>query len=89
MSKPKIVSISGSSAVFVRRIFASRMDLSTFEFVVVPEGASEDEVCQAVAGATVILSGPKGTYISRRVIEAAHGVRLIQFGSVGYDGVLT
>ena len=87
MSKPKIVSLLRYSADNIKYMLASRIDPSMVEVVVVPQRATEDEMCQVVAGATVILSGPVGIHITRRVIEVAKGVRLIQFGSVGYEGV--
>jgi len=83
MDKPKIVSLMGYTVDTLKSMFAPQIDLPTVEVVEVPPGATEDEMCRAVSGATVILNAPY-TYITRRVIEAAQGVQLIQFGSVGY-----
>jgi len=44
-------------------------------------------VCEAIAGATAILIAPVGPYLSRRTLEAARGVKLVQFLSVGYEKI--
>ena len=42
---------------------------------------------EAIAGATAILIAPVGPYLSRRTLEAAQGVMLVQFLSVGYEKI--
>jgi phosphoglycerate dehydrogenase-like enzyme len=46
---------------------------------------SEDEACEAVKDATIIVAFPGSPYITRRVLEAAKKVKLVQASSVGYD----
>lgn len=65
-------------------VFSNRIDPSDVDIVQVPTKASEDEVCQTVTGATVILLPPI-RHINRKMLEAARGVKLIQIISVGYD----
>ena len=88
MSKSKIVSLwwrvprEMQSARFCRHL-----DPSAYEYVVVPEGASEDEICGAIADADVIINAPIGPYLGRVILKAAKKVRLVQFGSVGYEKI--
>ncbi len=83
MSIFKIVSFIGFSADQHISMFSRKIDPSRFE-VVTASGASEDEACQVVKDATVILKGPGEPYISRKILESAQGLKLVQFGSVGY-----
>lgn len=85
MDKPKIVSLMGFPVDRTISMFANQVELSAVELVV-PTGKTEDDVCKAVAGATVILASPY-LHITRRMIEAAQGVKLILFGSVGYEAI--
>jgi len=86
LSKPKIVSLIGYPVDRTVSMFADQLDLSEVDMVVVPREATEDEICTAVVGASVILAAPF-IHITRRMIEAAKGVKLIQFGSVGYEAI--
>jgi phosphoglycerate dehydrogenase-like enzyme len=82
----KIVSFSSSSEETQKAWFSGRVDPSLIDIVVMPRWASEEEVSESVRGATVIMKGP-GTFLNRRILQAAEGIRLIQFGSVGYDSI--
>ena len=85
MDKPKVVTFLPPPLDFqITHIFSNRIDPSDVDIVHVPINASEDEACQAVANATVILSPPV-RHFNRRILEAAKGVKLIQTISVGYD----
>jgi len=68
---------------------STRLDLSKVEIKSLSSPkATEDEICATVAGATVIIADyTANNYITRKVLEAAGGVRHIQFGSVGFEGV--
>ena len=51
-----------------------------YEFIV-PTDFSEDEICKAAAGADVLL----GPYVTKRIVEAAGDLRLIQVPWTGMD----
>lgn len=90
MDKPKIVCLAPRPIeAFTLPSLATRVDLSTVEVTgISPWKATEDQICEAVAGATVIIGDYSAhNYISRRVMEAVPGLRHIQFGSIGFDGV--
>jgi phosphoglycerate dehydrogenase-like enzyme len=87
MSKYKIVSLLGFPEQVLRGWFSQRVDPSLFDVVVMPGGATEEEICDLVEGATVLLKGPGKPFVNRRILEAAEGVRLVQFGSVGYADI--
>jgi phosphoglycerate dehydrogenase-like enzyme len=83
MSKLIIVSFLGFSVDQIVSMFSRKIDQSRFE-VINASGASEDEASLVVRDATVILKGPGDPYISRKILEAAQDLKLVQFGSVGY-----
>lgn len=88
MVKSKIVSFTPQSAETIIANISHRIDPSTVDVVVVPRGLSEEEVCRAVEGATLIMALPgRPPYVNRRILEAARGVKLVHFGSVGYDNI--
>lgn len=87
MSKIKIVSFLPITAEVLSSRIAERIDPATVEIVAVPKKPTEEEACQAVEDATVILTWPRGPYFTRKILEAARGVKLIQFMSVGYDQI--
>ena len=87
MGKPKIVSFVRYPVDRFINTFSHRIDPSKVEFVVVPPALTEDEVCKVVEGATILLKGPGKPFLSRRMLEAARAVKLVQFGSVGYEAI--
>ncbi len=48
---------------------------------------TEEMACVAVKGSSVILAFPGSPDLTRKVLEAAEGVKLVQFWSVGYDNI--
>jgi phosphoglycerate dehydrogenase-like enzyme len=85
MSRDKLVSFLPPSIDYqIAHIFSNRIDPLQVEIVHVPINSSEDEACEAVANATVILCSVVNQ-INRRILEAARGVKLIQTITVGYD----
>lgn len=60
---------------------------SKVEFSVARRGLTEDEVCEEVSDATIIIATPGSPFLSRNVLESAKNVKLIQFVSVGYDRI--
>lgn len=90
MAKPKIVSLlppMGWTPLSERLAIA--VDMSSVELMELgKKAAAEEEICEACRGATLIIGDYSAeNYISRRVLEAAEGVRHVQFGSRGFDGV--
>ncbi len=65
------------------------MDMSSIEIVEIgKKAASEEEISRVCEGATIIIGDWSAeNYISRNVLEAAEGVRHVQFTSKGFDGV--
>ncbi len=85
MNRPKLVSFLPPPIDFqITHIFSNRIDPSQVEIVHVPRNASEEEICRAVAGTTVILATPVHR-LNRKILEAAKGVKHLQTISVGYD----
>lgn len=86
MSKSKIVSFM-MPVEEITSILTREFDLSTFEVESYRKRLTEEEACEAVKDATLILTWPNRPPITRKVLEAAQDVKLIQFGSVGYDSI--
>jgi len=85
MNKPKVVTFLPAPLDFqLSHIFSNRLDPSIVDLVQVTRDSSEDEACQTVVGASVILLPPI-RHINRKILKAAKGVKLIQVISVGYD----
>jgi phosphoglycerate dehydrogenase-like enzyme len=87
MGKFKLVSFLGYPLPVMRAWVSETLDPDRLDIVAIPEGASEDTICEMVEGATCILKGPSRPIINRRMLEAAQGVKLVQFGSVGYAAI--
>lgn len=89
MAKPKIVSLlppMGWTPLSERLAIA--VDMSSVELMELgKKAAAEEEICEACRGATLIIGDYSAENYSRRVLEAAEGVRHVQFGSRGFDGV--
>jgi len=85
--KFKIVSFNGPPKEYITSNLSSRIDPSTFEVKAIQKKPTEEEACVAVKGATLIIIVPGGLYMNRKTLEAARGVKLIQFFSVGYDNI--
>ena len=85
MNKPKVVTFLPAPLDFqLSHIFSNRLNPSIIDLVQVTRDSSEDEACQTVVGASVILLPPI-RHINRKILKAAKGVKLIQVISVGYD----
>ena len=84
----KIVCLTPLTNEFFKASFSKWIDFSKVELEIVPEDASEEIVCKAVADATIIVGdGRHRISITRRVMEAAPGLKLVQMFTVGYDEV--
>lgn len=88
IGKSKVVSLNPPTNVPMSKLLSVALDMSRFELVEVPPGASEEEICQACKDATVIIGDYSAqNFISRKVIESAEKVGHIQVVSTDYDGV--
>jgi phosphoglycerate dehydrogenase-like enzyme len=85
MNKSKVVTFLPPPLEYqLSHVFSNRLDLSKIDVVHVPIDASEEEAHQAVSNATILLSPPV-RHFSRKILEAANRVKLIQTISVGFD----
>jgi len=88
MNKLKIVSHYGFLPEEVQREkLCHKLEPGTFEFALVPQTESEEELHRAVSDANVILSVPMAPFMDRAFLEAAKGLKLVHFMSVGYDNI--
>jgi len=88
LTKEKVVCFTPLETEFFKSHLENWIDFSTFELEILPGDVTEEKVCKAVADATVIFGdGRHLTHITRRVIEAAPRLKLIQLLTVGYDEV--
>jgi len=67
--------------------FLKYVDSSDVEFTVARTDLSEEEMCEAVSDATIILATPGTPFLSLKILDSAKEVELIQFVSVGYDNI--
>ena len=87
MSKHKIVNFTPAPAEMIVSQLSRRTDMSNVEVVAFPQQPTEEEACQAVKDATIIMPYPLGLRITRKILESAKKVKLVQFPSVGYDHI--
>jgi lactate dehydrogenase-like 2-hydroxyacid dehydrogenase len=88
LRRDKIVCLTPLETGYVESMMGDWIDFSKFDLDILRGDVTEDDVCVAVADATIILGdGRHQTHISRRVIEAAPRLGLIQMFTVGYDEV--
>lgn len=83
MSKSKIILFNGPPREYIISNLSSQIDPSKFEV----KKPSEEEACEAVKDATLIIAFPGKIYLDKRILDAAPNVKLIQFFSVGYDNI--
>jgi phosphoglycerate dehydrogenase-like enzyme len=71
----------------VEALLSRELDSSLFEVVGRPRGRklSEEETCELVKDASILLVDPSGPQLTRKVLQAAENLEFIQFASVGYD----
>jgi lactate dehydrogenase-like 2-hydroxyacid dehydrogenase len=88
MIKLKILSLYGHNPEDVQREkLCGKLEPGTFEFAMLPQTDSDEELHRAVSDANVILSIPMAPFIDRAFLEAAKGLQLVHFMSVGYDNI--
>jgi len=88
MTKLKIISLYRFSPEEAQREkLCCKLEPGTFEFALVPQTESEEELYRAVSDANVILAVPMSPFMDRTFLEAAKGLKLVHFMSVGYDKI--
>ena len=87
MSKVKLVNFTPTPTEMIVSLLSSQTDMSNTEVVSFPPQLTEEEVCKVVNDATVIITYPFASKITRKVLEEAKKLKLIQCTSVGYDHV--
>ena len=88
MTKIKIVSLYGFLPEEVQREkLCCKLEPGTFGFALVPPTESEEELHRAVSDVNVILSVPMAPFMDRAFLEAAKGLKLVYFMSVGHDNI--
>ncbi|UCD44678.1 MAG: 2-hydroxyacid dehydrogenase [Candidatus Bathyarchaeota archaeon] len=87
-TREKIVSLTPLEPDFFKANFGRWIDFQEVDLAILPGDASEEQVCEAVADATVIFGdGRHFIPVTRRIMEAAPRLKIIQMPSVGYDEV--
>jgi lactate dehydrogenase-like 2-hydroxyacid dehydrogenase len=67
--------------------FKNRLDIVEIVHGGTTGEITENEACELVKDATILLAFPGSPYMSRKMLEAAKNVELIQMFSVGYDHI--
>jgi len=88
MTKLKILSLYRHNPEDVQREkLCCKLERGTFEFAMLPQTESDEELHRAVSDANVILSVPMAPFMDRAFLEAAKDLQLVHFMSVGYDNI--
>ena len=89
MEKVKILNLCFIPDEQVNTLLSNSIDPSLFELVGRPRDRklSEEEACEHVKDASIILVDPSGPQLPRKVLEEAKNLKFIQFASVGYDQI--
>ena len=85
----KILNLGFSPDNVVNSLLSNEISSSQFEIIGRPRGRElpEEETCELVKDASIILVDPSGPRLTKTVLEAATNLKFIQFGSVGYDQI--
>jgi lactate dehydrogenase-like 2-hydroxyacid dehydrogenase len=83
--KHKLVSFLTASEKNLAALFNGRAEELEIVCGGLRTNTSEDEVCETVKDADIIVAFPGSPPITRRVLEAAENCKLVQAASVGYD----
>ena len=88
MDRIKMVDVSTFEDDVYENITGGVFDLDRFELVRAGKDASEEEICGLVGDAAIILTDPLHMQpVTRKIIEAADNLKLIQCYSIGFDDV--
>jgi phosphoglycerate dehydrogenase-like enzyme len=63
------------------------MDFSEVELHSISPEAQEEEICRAISNATILYTGPGRPPITKKIIEAATQLKLIQTPGAGYNEI--
>jgi len=77
----------GISAENFLASYSPWIDFTKVELEMLESGSPEEDICSAVADATIIFAGPGRPPITRAIIEAAPRLKLIQTPGTGYNEV--
>jgi lactate dehydrogenase-like 2-hydroxyacid dehydrogenase len=87
VDKPRLVSFLIDSAESIAEKFRGKTGALTVIRAGSQNEVTEEESCKIVKDATVIVVYPGSPDMSRRILESAEKVRLIQSYGVGYDNI--
>ena len=88
MGKARVVDVSSLDEGVYWSLVSGAFDFERFEVVRAGKGASEDDICELVRWASVIMTDPMHFQpVTRRIIEAADNLKLIQCYTIGFDDV--
>jgi phosphoglycerate dehydrogenase-like enzyme len=85
--KDKIVCLLGISIENFVASYSPWIDFTKTELEMLESDSSEEDICNAVADATILFAGPGRPPITRAIIEAAPRLKLIQMPGTGYNEV--
>jgi len=88
LDRMKMVDVSTFDDDVFEKITAGVFDPVRFDLVRAGKGASEEEIVELVRDAAIILTDPFHMQpVTRRIIEAAENLKLIQCYTIGFDDV--
>ena len=87
MTGPRIVSFLHLPKEFLVSLLKDKVEEFTLVRMGTKDVVTEEMACEAVKGASVIVAFPGSPDLTRKMLEAAEGVKLVQFWSVGYDNI--
>jgi lactate dehydrogenase-like 2-hydroxyacid dehydrogenase len=87
LSIPKIVSFHLLPEKTLTSLFKDKFEPLTIVRAGIRGEISEEDACEAVRDATVIIAFPLSPFLSRKILEAAKHVKLVQNCGVGYDNI--
>jgi len=86
--KMKIVDLMQSDDDFFDNMYDGHLDYSRFDVVRAGKGRSEEEICELVRDADILMSDPfHHLDVTEKIIEAGKELKLIQCHTVGYDDI--
>lgn len=87
MSIPKIVSFHVLPEKMLTSLFKDKTEPITIIRAGIRGEISEEDACETVRDATIIIAYPGSPYLSRKILESAREVQLVQNCGVGYDNI--
>ena len=85
--KDKIVCLLGISIENFVASYSPWIDFTKTELEMLESDSSEEDICNAVADATILFAGPGRPPITRAIIKTAPRLKLIQMPGTGYNEV--